>query len=156
MLCSATVWRGVEGRSSRRGDMTAVTLEFQTPTRLRYEGHLTARLDFHVFVRNLVRRLSALASYHCDCTLDVDHKGLIRTAEGVSTARAELKWMDWERYSSRQDTRMRLGGFLGKVTFEGNLEPFVPSLRLGEVVHVGKGTAFGLGKYSIADGEVRR
>jgi CRISPR/Cas system endoribonuclease Cas6 (RAMP superfamily) len=44
---------------------------------------------------------------------------------------------------------MALGGFVGRVTFEGDLTPWWPLLQVGEVLHVGKGTAFGLGKYRM-------
>lgn len=40
---------------------------------------------------------------------------------------------------------------MGCATFEGGLTPFAPFLRLGEVVHVGKGTAFGLGEYTVRE-----
>ncbi|MDI7261613.1 MAG: CRISPR system precrRNA processing endoribonuclease RAMP protein Cas6, partial [Thermodesulfobacteriota bacterium] len=36
--------------------------------------------------------------------------------------------------------------------FEGDFEPFMPFLLLGEFIHVGKGTSFGLGKYEIMRG----
>ena len=39
-----------------------------------------------------------------------------------------------------------MGGFVGTVRFEGNLIPSLPLLRLGEIVHLEKGTAFGLGE----------
>jgi hypothetical protein len=35
------------------------------------------------------------------------------------------------------------------ITFEGDIEPFIPLIKAGEILHVGKGTGFGLGKYSI-------
>jgi hypothetical protein len=38
-------------------------------------------------------------------------------------------------------------GFIGEVIYEGNLTPFYPYLKAGEILHIGKGTAFGLGKY---------
>ena len=60
-------------------------------------------------------------------------------------------WIDWERYSNRQETKMKLGGFIGSITFEGDLEPFLPFLLLGEYIHVGKGTSFGLWEYEIED-----
>ena len=44
---------------------------------------------------------------------------------------------------------MSLGGVTGTVTYEGDLSDFIQLLRLGEYVHVGKGTSFGLGKYEI-------
>ncbi len=42
-----------------------------------------------------------------------------------------------------------MGGFVGDITFEGDIEPFMPIIKAGEVIHVGKGTGFGLGKYAI-------
>jgi len=59
-------------------------------------------------------------------------------------------WYDWERYSSRQDRRMKLGGFVGEITYLGDLKDFLPFLLLGSYIHVGKGATFGLGKYRIA------
>ena len=46
---------------------------------------------------------------------------------------------------------MKLGGLRGEITFEGDLSPFMPLLRLGEKVHVGQGTGFGLGGYEIIE-----
>ena len=47
---------------------------------------------------------------------------------------------------------MKMGGFIGDITFEGNIEPFMPFIKAGEILHVGKGTGFGLGKYRIVTG----
>jgi CRISPR/Cas system endoribonuclease Cas6 (RAMP superfamily) len=80
-------------------------------------------------------------------------RGRQRRAEVVATRSADLRWVDWERYSARQDDRMKLGGFVGTATFAGDLDVFMPFLRLGEVVHVGKCTAFGLGKYRLTSEE---
>jgi CRISPR-associated endoribonuclease Cas6 len=130
----------------------SLTLRFLTPTRLVYGGSLTDSLHFHVLLRVLLRRLSNLAYFHCGTDLQLDFRGLIAAAEQIQTAESRLRWYDWERYSSRQDARMKLGGFLGRVTYTGDLQPFMPLLWLGSYVHVGKGTSFGLGKYVIEAG----
>lgn len=123
------------------------TLHFVTPTRLMYAETLTNTVDFHVLIRALLRRVSNLSYFHCGADLDLDFRGLIAAAEQIKTLSSDLRWHDWERYSARQDTRMTLGGVLGQVTYRGDWHPFLPLLRLGEAVHVGKGTSFGLGKY---------
>ena len=46
---------------------------------------------------------------------------------------------------------MKYGGFIGEVTFEGDLTPFVNMIKLGEHLHVGKYYTFGLGRYEILD-----
>ncbi len=37
----------------------------------------------------------------------------------------------------------------GGLFFEGDIGQFMPLIKAGEVLHVGKGTGFGLGKYGI-------
>jgi len=42
-----------------------------------------------------------------------------------------------------------MDGVIGKVTYEGELSPFLPLLLLGQYTHVGKGCVFGLGKFVV-------
>jgi CRISPR-associated endoribonuclease Cas6 len=127
-----------------------LTLNFLTPTRIVYDSHLTLDLEFHVLIRQLLRRISLLSYFHCGIDTSAwDFKGIIEKSKEVIVKQGNLKWHDWERYSARQDTRMKMGGFVGEITFEGNIEPFMPLINAGEVLHVGKGTSFGLGKYEI-------
>ncbi len=127
-----------------------IELNFLTPTRILYDGHLTLDLEFHILIRNLLRRLSLLYYFHCNGdSSEWDFKGMIEKAKEVKVREKNLRWYDWERYSARQDTRMKMGGFVGEITFEGDIEPFMHLIKAGEILHVGKGTGFGLGKYCI-------
>ncbi len=128
---------------------SSIVLHFLTPTRLKFENSLTSDLEFHILIRNLLRRLSALSYFHCGQRLDLDFKGLIERAKRVTKVESRLRWVDWERYSARQQSTMLMGGLIGSVTFEGPLAEFLPLLKLGELVHVGKGTVFGLGLYEL-------
>ena len=138
---------------SPSSDLTPITLHlsFLTPARLKFDGRLSPELEFHILIRNLLRRISLLSYFHCGEELDLDFKGLIERSKSIKVKEENLSWFDWERYSNRQETRMMMGGIIGSVTFEGDLEPFLPFLLLGEYIHVGKGTSFGLGKYEILE-----
>jgi len=129
-----------------------VGLEFQTMTRIKFEEKFVQRVEFHMLIRNLLRRLSSLAYFHHGWELELDFAGLIERAAEVRLVKTDTRWMDWERYSSRQDSKMNLGGVVGRVEYEGDLGEFVPLLKLGELVHVGKGAVFGMGKYEIPAG----
>ena len=127
-----------------------VTFNFLTPTRIKNDGKLCIDVDFVIILRNLLRRLSRLAEVHCDETWELEWKELIEMAnDRVSTVSSGLKWHDWKRYSQRQETKMSMGGFLGEITLEGELLEFMPFIKLGELLHMGKGTVYGLGKYAI-------
>ncbi|MCF6150622.1 MAG: CRISPR system precrRNA processing endoribonuclease RAMP protein Cas6 [Candidatus Kuenenia sp.] len=139
-----------------KNDCKEISLRFLTPTRLKYGGKLTIDLEFHVFIRQLLRRLFLLRQYYCndspvDNKLPDDgyHRMLIDKAFAITVKTSELRWNDWERYSRRQDTRMKLGGFVGEIVYAGDISLFIPFIKAGEILHVGKGTSFGLGKYTI-------
>ncbi|MBZ0169326.1 hypothetical protein MELA_00766 [Candidatus Methylomirabilis lanthanidiphila] len=126
-----------------------VVLHLLTPMRLRFDEALVNHLDFHVLIRNLLRRLSALSYFHCGRQLNLDFKEFIASAQEVKAEETDLRWVDWTRYSNRQKRKIQMGGLIGQVTYSGPLAEFLPFLRLGELVHVGKGTVFGLGKYTL-------
>jgi len=129
-----------------------VSISFITPARIKYKNSLTKDLEFHVFFRNLLRRISLLSYFHCGYRIDDSgFKDLIEQSRKIKTAKQSLYWHDWERYSNRQKTRMKMGGFMGEIAYKGELKEFWPYIRLGEYVHVGKGSGFGLGRYRIEE-----
>ena len=128
---------------------TRMSLQFLTPIRLKHHEHFSDTPEFHVLFRRLLDRIIALSWCHEEISSDPDLQALKMDAEKIRMTAHQTWWHDWERYSNRQGTRMKLGGLLGTVTYEGDLTPFLPYLALGEWVHVGKGATFGLGKYRI-------
>ncbi|MBD3182523.1 CRISPR system precrRNA processing endoribonuclease RAMP protein Cas6 [Candidatus Poribacteria bacterium] len=128
-----------------------VNLEFITPTRVKSSDKLQNTIDFEMLIRALIRRILILSYFHCNHEPEFDYNYLITQAQQkIKKVDEALFWRDWSRPSSRQNMRMMLGGFKGKVTFSGFLQDFIPLLLIGEYIHVGKGTAFGLGKYVIS------
>lgn len=131
-----------------------LAIQFLTPTRLKHAGQYTSDLDFRLLMSHVLRRLSTLSYFHCGQELALDFRGILGRAAAVKTLDRRLDWHDWERYSSRQKEAMKLGGFLGHITFDGDFAEFWPYLLLGEHVHIGKATTFGLGKYEIQHASV--
>lgn len=126
-----------------------LTLSFLTPTRLKHQGHLVDRPDFHIVFRALLRRLSSLALFHCGTKLDLDYQGLIAKAQKVELIWNRTRWVEWERFSSRQKEKMFFGGILGEAAYAGDFTPFLPYLVFGQWTHVGKNCTFGLGRYKV-------
>ena len=125
-------------------------LNFLTPARIRVDGDLQQALTFELLVRNLLRRVSLLAAVHGSGRLDVNYRALIDRASSVRTRASGLHWRDWERYSNRQRIKMSMGGFVGGIEYVGDaIQEFVPLIIAGEILHVGTGTSFGLGRYQL-------
>ena len=131
-------------------NMSKLWLHFITPTRIKYQGHYTDNPEFHIIFRSAVRRITSLLYYHHGRQQpDIDFKELFKKAEEIKLVQSDVSWYDWERYSNRQKERMKLGGIIGKATYEGDFEPFIPWLQLAEWTHIGKNTTFGLGKIKV-------
>lgn len=130
--------------------MAPVQLSFLTPTRLKFEDHYSMEFTFRMLAFKLLRRALELAHFHvADAEVNWDFNAFLKLADTVSIRDKRLEWEDRRRYSNRQKTDMEMGGFVGELTLDGDVEPFSELLRLSELVFVGKGTSFGLGKMRI-------
>lgn len=124
-------------------------VEFKTPIRLVDGGKQAEVPEFHILFRQAMRRISALAYFHHGHSLEADYAGLTERSRRISVVENKTRWRSFERFSRRQNQRISMGGLIGSAVYEGNLEEFLPWLALGEHLHVGKNTVFGLGKYKI-------
>ncbi|MCD6185314.1 MAG: CRISPR system precrRNA processing endoribonuclease RAMP protein Cas6 [Deltaproteobacteria bacterium] len=137
------------GLISSRYSSDQISLNFLTPLRIRYKNRLCDDPQFHILIRNLLRRLSSLNYFHCNQKLELPFKEIIEKAERIELVYNQTKWHDWSRYSGRQKKSMKLGGITGMATYKGNLADFMPLLVLGSWVNIGKQTGFGLGRYGL-------
>lgn len=129
-----------------------LTIEFRTPTRLKHDDHLVRQgPPFQALVKVLLGRISSLSYFHCGQRWEMDFRGWIDQAAAVALAATETRWVDWERYSGRQQQRIAMGGLVGRATYTGDLAPYRALLLLGTLIHVGKGTVFGNGAFAVTD-----
>ncbi|MBO8169045.1 MAG: CRISPR system precrRNA processing endoribonuclease RAMP protein Cas6 [Thermoanaerobacteraceae bacterium] len=142
-------WSDIENEAATMRHIGSCRVYLVTPLRLKRDGRLANFLDFELLVRSVLRRILYLAGYFAEKTFDLDVKRLIARAREVTTTKHEVTWYDWERYSSRHGARMKLGGIIGEIEFKGDLGPFWSLLLMGQEVHIGKNTTFGLGKYVL-------
>ncbi len=133
-----------------------ITLQFLTPTRIRYnptgekgKSEVVRVPHFHHLIRRLRDRINALSVTYCGSPIDVDFKGIAERAMAIKTKELNLRWLDIRRKSRTQPIQHDQSGFIGTITFEGDLREFLPLLVLGEYVHVGEDAVFGNGWYRI-------
>jgi hypothetical protein len=130
----------------------AVRLRLFTPLRIKRRGSFLGVRDFAArdLLRNLYARIAILAELYGGDPHPFDWGAARDRADAVALLDPRLRWHEWTRFSSRQNTLMQMGGLLGDFRLAGpTLETFWPALWLGQWVHVGKGTSFGLGGYRL-------
>lgn len=141
-----------------------INLNFITPAKIMFNEKLVSKLEFHIFIRNLLRRISNLNFFYCsgnesnskdgcspggmDNTPELDFNYYIEKALKVKTENM-LKWYSYDRYSNRQHKHIKFSGFTGNVSFLNVPLEFLWIINLGELIHIGKNTTFGLGKYIV-------
>ena len=126
-----------------------LTLNFMTPLRFAQNNELQSEISFKMIIKKLTKRINDIYEYHCNVQDKIDYKPLIEKAKNINIVFNNLKWVDWIRYSNRQKRKMKFGGLLGNITFEGNFKEFLPYIILGSYIHIGKNCTFGQGKYEI-------
>jgi hypothetical protein len=121
-----------------------------SPTTIKTDKIVSRNLDFKLLVRSILLRLSALSYLYCDFELNINYRQLLDLAGEVNVQEDKLIWINWDRYSGRQQQRFLAEGFVGEIVYKGDLKPFIPLIAIGQYLHLGKGTSHGQGKYIIA------
>jgi hypothetical protein len=122
-----------------------VTVRFLTPTLLKAENSVTRDPEFHHLFKRLRDRINSLSTFFGSGPLTVDFSGLGARAEQVVRLSSNMHWEERFRTSSKTGQRHELSGFTGSSVYSGQLQEFLPWLALGELVHLGKHTAWGSG-----------
>jgi len=134
-------------------DVPELTIVFETHTRIKTDKHLVNKPpSFHIIIESLLRRAFRLNFLHCGGGEIKDFAGWLHGTEGVDILSSRITWYDFERYSARQKSEMYLGGVKGWVKYKGELSEYMPLLRFGEFINVGKVTTMGMGKIKVEDG----
>lgn len=126
-----------------------ISIRCLTPTRLYTNGKPVRGINFNLLMRSIFRRLDLLGRAHGTGPLEIPFRDFLSKAETVCISDNELTWSDWSRYSERQKKHVMMGGFTGNVTYSGRVRPFFTFIRMAELVHIGKGTVYGMGKITV-------
>lgn len=130
-------------------------LELLTPLRIKQQGRYlrSDQLNNRALLGALATRVELLGTLYAspqDPPVTFTRQALHAAIDQVEVISPELRWLEWTRYSSRQHAHMQLGGLLGRLRLSGpGLASLWPLIALGQWLHLGKNTSFGLGRYRV-------
>lgn len=141
-----------------------VHLQLISPMRLQHYGDwITAeQLTAPILLKAILRRYQMMAQLYAISSLPQQQgaKSLCDSVQPYTTLwdavplhyiglERRVKWTQWSRYSNRQKREMTLGGLVGRVYLTDIPDEIWPYLYLGQWLHAGKNSIFGLGHYQI-------
>lgn len=123
-------------------------LKFQTETDIRYQKQKMTEFSMEAIVSNLARRtylFNCFEGTHMD--LDIFMEEMMSDLPQISSQ--NISTIQIKRFSNRQMSSMRLEGIKGEVWLDRLPEQLLPWLFAGEIMHIGKNTSFGFGRYRV-------
>ncbi len=127
-----------------------ISISFLTPTLLKAENAFTRSPEFHHLFKRLRDRINSLSTFFGNGPLSADFAGLGLRSEQVRTVTSDVQWVERFRTSSKTHQRHELSGFTGIAVYAGDIHEFLPWLALGELVHIGKHSAWGSGWMALS------
>lgn len=134
------------------GSVTELGIAFTAPFRAKHHGKLIGPSEFspQYWLRSLFTRMENLRALYHPGGQPLNLPQLMDWAGSIRITTKNLRWQDWTRHSSRQRSLMQLGGLMGSFHMADDaLEPLHELIWLGQWLHAGKATSFGLGAYRI-------
>ena len=149
-----------------KDDFSRIAIRFITPTRLKKnKKYLTDSVQFYDLfhaVYNRYRKLIYLQLIFEGKTQLAEKFNqesrpykIIETLDAMKinpkTVKTKLRWEKGAHITQGKKKNVSIGGILGEVIFEGNIEWAKPLLRWGELFQIGEKVTYGLGQYQIIE-----
>jgi len=134
----------VEYRLKRLGNIDSCNIDITTPMTIKDHGMILSSFEVEPFLKAVYRRIYILNCFEnneCEEHFDIRLPKLVNQ---------ELSRDSVRRYSFRKDEAMVLSGIKGRVELENIDKELLGILIAGEILHVGKNSSFGFGKYKIS------
>ncbi|SUI56587.1 CRISPR system precrRNA processing endoribonuclease RAMP protein Cas6 [Shewanella baltica] len=130
-----------------------IALQLHSPLRLKQNGNIikSATPALPELIKQISRRMALLTLFWVNedpCLQAALFKTLPILGDYQSDG-SHVWFEDWQRFSTRQHEQLPFGGLKGQLCYRGDLSAAIPWLQLGELLHMGGKTTFGLGQYRL-------
>ncbi len=119
-------------------------IKFQSPLTLKYQGVYLKEFQMEALYEAIRRRI-----YMLDCFEGIEGEQENERPRLPEIVRQEHHQAEMPRYSNHQQNKMILRGIEGWIEIEEPSEDLKKLLLSGELIHIGKNTSFGFGRYRI-------
>jgi CRISPR-associated endoribonuclease Cas6 len=119
------------------------TLRFLTPLRIKSQN------EFLKTTPSLTQLLYSIRNRYAE--LNAQGRTKLGYEPSFHQRFGRTSFLDLTRYSSRQESKLGIGGIMGEIGYSGVDEESRQLLRLGELIGVGKQTVFGMGKILVEE-----
>lgn len=119
-------------------------LKFHSPLSIRIHGKVLKEFQTEAIISALKRRI-----YILDCFEGIAAEQMELEAELPEELMQETRIARVKRYSNRKQEKMELHGVEGTLDLTQVEEEWLPLFLAGELIHIGKYTSFGFGRYRV-------
>jgi len=124
-------------------------IEFMTPTRLNAKDADSTVPSFSALIKRVRDRLSLLSLIWEEKEWRAQYGVIGQLAEEASAVNRDGGPATYVRQSRRTNEKMFMTGFRGTVAYAGVSPKLWPLLRIGQEIHAGRYTEWGLGRYRL-------
>ena len=120
-------------------------IRFTSPLSIKYNGELINAFALEAIVKAIERRIYVLC-----CFEGIETEKNIFTGKTPMVETITCKKVEIPRYSFRKSEKMVLWGLEGEAKLKKIDRKLLELMIAGELVHIGKNTSFGFGKYKLS------
>jgi hypothetical protein len=132
--------------------ITQVMIDNQKAQKRDHQTGLKVFADFFDVIYNLTARVAGLWQLYGEgwpgqAEYYRWRERLLKASRQITILQNSLEMIYLTGYSNRKEAPTPLHGFVGTMKFSGDFTPFLNLLAIGEVIHIGNQTTYGLGRY---------